>query len=122
MRVVYVAHPLGGGEDREANRANAAKWCAWVARQGHAPVADWIILSGEFDESPGNRDLGLTIDLALVGRCDEVWLVGGRVSPGMQMEADRAVQLGKPVFDLSALGKAPPGAPGGPGILTRWRP
>lgn len=108
MRVVYVAHPLGGGPDRERNRENAAKWVAWVAMQGHAPIADWIILSGEWDESPTNRARGIAIDLALVARCDELWLVGGRVSTGMQQEADEAIRLGKGVFDLTGLGVMPP--------------
>jgi hypothetical protein len=116
MRVIYVAHPLNG-PDREANRANAAKWCAWVAQLGHAPVADWIILSGELAEADG-REMGLVIAHALVRRCDEVWLVGGRVSPGMQIEADEAVRLAKPVYDLTPYGYAPPSDP--PVLLTRW--
>jgi hypothetical protein len=104
VRIVYVAHPLGSGPDREANRANAAKWCAWVAMQGFAPVADWIVLSGVLDESADNRTLGLRIDLALIARCDEVWLVGGRVSPGMRIEADEAERLIKPILDLTHMG------------------
>lgn len=112
--VVYIAHPLGAGLDREANRVNAARWCAWAAcTRGVAPVADWIILSGELDESPENRTLGLACDVALVARCDEVWLVGGRVSPGMQAEADAARDLGIPVVDLTSLGYAAPEVSGG---------
>lgn len=109
MKVVYIAHPLNAPtrEGIEANRANAAKWCAWAARQGVAPVADWIILTGQWEESAANRELGLRIDLALVARCDAVWLVGGRVSSGMQLEADEARRLGVPVVDLTYLGLLP---------------
>ena len=111
MRVVYVCHPLGGGEDRERNRINAAKWVAWIARTYDvAPIADWIILSGEWNEAPQNRARGLAIDLTLVARADEVWLVGGRVSPGMQMEADEGKRLGKVVVDMTQLGEFPPAA------------
>ena len=103
MKVCYIAHPLGHGEDRERNRANAQKWCAYLAEHhGIAPVADWILLSGEWTED--KRELGLTIDKALIERCDEVWMVGGRVSPGMQIEADHARALGKPVRDLTCFG------------------
>jgi hypothetical protein len=109
VRVVYVAHPLGAGVDRQRNRECAAKWVAWIARTySVAVIADWIVLSGEWDETPSNRERGLAIDLALVARADEVWLVGGRVSPGMQMEADEARKLGKIVVDLTALGALPP--------------
>jgi hypothetical protein len=110
VRVVYVAHPLGSGIDRERNRINASKWCAWLAKTyGVAPVADWITLSGQWDESPENRDLGLRIDVELVKRCDEIILVGGRVSPGMAIEAEAARTHGIVVVDLTHLGYEVPG-------------
>lgn len=106
--VIYIAHPLGHGEDREANRDNAAKWVAWAALyQDVAPVADWIILSGQFDES--HRDLGLACDVALVKRCDALWLVGGRISPGMHIEATVAFEADIPVYDLTHFGFQVPG-------------
>jgi hypothetical protein len=110
-KVVYIAHPLGAGHDREQNRENAAKWVAWAATvRGVAPVADWIVLSGELTEE--HRKLGLECDFALIARCDELWLVGGRISPGMQLEADfaRRVQIPKQVrvYDMTHLGALPP--------------
>jgi hypothetical protein len=110
VRVVYIAHPLNAAtdEEREANRANAARWCAWAAMvQRVAPVADWIVLSGVLSEEQG-REQGLKIDCALLERCDEVWLCGGRVSPGMQVEADHARKAGIPVCDLTAMGYEAP--------------
>lgn len=109
MKVVYLAHPLGAGDDREANRRAAARWVAWATTEhGVAVMADWIVLSGELPETTANRDLGLACDLALVARCDELWLVGGRISPGMAMEAAEAQRLGKPINDLTWMGAAPP--------------
>lgn len=112
MRAVYIAHPLGpDGPERERNRKNAARWSAWLAWQFEiAPIADWIILSGEWSESSGNRERerGLAIDFALIERCDEVWLVGGRVSPGMGQEVGRATQLGKRIYDLTRFGYEAP--------------
>ena len=108
MRVVYIAHPLGNGPDRLVNRANAARWCAWAAVVKQvSPVADWIVLSGVLSEE--HRELGLDCDVALVRRCDELWLVGGRISPGMEIEAAAARDLDIPVIDLTELGyEAPP--------------
>lgn len=106
MKVIYIAAPLGGGADREDNRARASRWVAWAGRSGVAPVADWIILSGQWPESM--RELGLEIDRALVAHCDEVWLVGGRVSAGMREEARTAQAARIPVRDLTALGTEPP--------------
>jgi hypothetical protein len=105
--VVYLCHPLGNGEDREQNRHNASAWVAWAALHHHvSPVADWIILSGRLDES--HRELGLECDVALVKLCNAVWLCGGRVSPGMRIEATAAFEEGIPVWDLSEMGFKPP--------------
>ena len=97
VRRGYIAHPLGAGPDREANRQRASRWVAWAASQGVAPVADWT------------RAKGLAIDCALVARCDELWLVGGRISRGMQVEADAARAAGVMVVDRTDLGEEPPG-------------
>lgn len=88
MKLIYVAHPLGAEVDREENRSKASRWVAFVGELGYAPVADWIILSGQWDET--HRHRGLAIDFALIQRCDEVWLFGPRVSPGMQLEKEYA--------------------------------
>jgi hypothetical protein len=54
MKVVYIAAPLNAPTlwGRTKNRMNAARWTAWAARQGVAPVATWVVLSGEWNESP----------------------------------------------------------------------
>lgn len=105
--VVYVAHPLGSGDARELNRTNATQWCAYLAEyHGIAPVAPWIVISGVWDES--KRAAGLEIDLAIVERCDELWLVGGGISEGMTLEASHARNCGITVRDLTALGYLPP--------------
>lgn len=110
MRVVYLAAPLSGPthEAIQGNRARAARWCAWAVRQGVCPVAMWIVLTGELPETPENRALGLELDCEVVRRCDELWLVGGRVSSGMQEEALEARRHGIPVLDLTELGEEPP--------------
>ncbi len=108
-KVVYIAAPLNAPtrEGIEENRRTAARWVAWAARQGVAPSATWITLSGEWEETAENRALGLEIDKALVERCDEVWLVGGRVSAGMAIEAAHARALGIQVIDMTSLGREP---------------
>jgi hypothetical protein len=98
MKVVYIAHPLGDGPDRDENMRRGAKWVAWAADQGMAPVCTWIVLASQWPET--KRDEGLAVDCALIDRCDEVWLVGPRVSKGMHVEAEHAKKVGKPVFVL----------------------
>jgi hypothetical protein len=113
MKVVYIAHPLSAPtiEGIEENRQSAALWAAWAAvSEGVSPSCSWVVLTGVLPESPENRSLGLACDVAQVERCDEVWLVGGRVTPGMALEAERARRRGIRVVDLTGLGPLPPPA------------
>ena len=103
-RVVYLAHQLGAPtqDGIEANRKSASEWYGWLAACFPiAPVADWIILTGQWTES--TRARGLEIAKAHVSRCDELWLVGPRVSEGMQVEAAQMRALGRPVHDLTHI-------------------
>jgi hypothetical protein len=105
VRVVYLAHALSAPtrEGIEANRARGARWAAWILKTYRvAVIADWIWCTGELEETQENRTLGLAMDVELVSRADEVWLVGERISEGMRIEATQAFRLGKMVFDLTA--------------------
>lgn len=98
MKIVYIAHQRASPtpEGRDDNREAAKDWLAWAAHQGVAPVASWIPLSERWTEEQG-RSLGLTIDCELVRRCDELWLCGPVVSPGMQKEKETAELYGIPI-------------------------
>ena len=106
MKHVYIAHPLGGNDRRERNRRIAQRWVVWAAESGVVPYATWTILAMAWDES--RREQGLQIDFAQISRCDELWLVGGRVSPGMSLERDHALNIGVKVVDMTMLGEFPP--------------
>ena len=125
MRLVYIAAPLTPTQAeisrayrdfphlaperaRDNNRERASRWCEYAARQGVAPSATWIVLSGLWDDSAENRVRGLRCDFAAIERCDELWLVGGRVSRGMDAEAWHARAYAVPVVDLTPLGEEPP--------------
>lgn len=113
-RLVYIAHPLGAGPDRAENIARASRWVAWAAlAEGVLPVASWVILASVWDEATG-RERGLHVGCQTLARCDEVWLVGGRVSPGMQIEREHAVLCGVQVVDMMHFGAEPPAVPGSP--------
>lgn len=110
IRRVYIAHPLGSGPGREANRQRASRWVAWAALlENVSPCATWVILSGVWPESPACRDKGLEGDLKEIDKCDEVWLCGDGVSPGMQIERDHALSTGKVVYDMTTKDGEPPG-------------
>lgn len=104
-KLVYIGHACGTGDERDVNRALAAKWVKWAAlTQGVSPVATWIVMTGELDEK--HRDLGLECDFAAIARCDELWLCGERLSPGMIAERDYALSIGVTVVEM--IGKRLP--------------
>jgi hypothetical protein len=67
-------------------------------------VADWILLSSTWDETPELRALGLEIDKALIDVCYGVILCGSRVSPGMAIERDHCIATGGHVINLTHFG------------------
>lgn len=94
-RLVYIAHPLGNGPDRAENLARAARWCAWAARTKNVlPIAPWIAIASVWPERDDLRARGLMIDKQTIARCDEVWLCGPRISPGMKVEREHAEACG----------------------------
>lgn len=121
LRPVYIGHPLSATTRAgiERNRANASRWVAWLSREFPiAPVCSWITLSGEWDETPENRERGLEIDKALVRLCREFWGIGGRMSSGMLVESAVATV----VHDLTGFGfDAPVGSSSGEGSARSVR-
>lgn len=116
-----MAHPVSG--DVAANLERAKRWVRWI-EESHpdvAVVASWITECEIWDDdNQEHRDAGLARDLAVLARCDEVWLVGPAISRGMRIEADRARARGIPVLDLTIAGCVEPPAVGKPFARRRW--
>ncbi len=100
MKIVYIAHPY---ENNQANLINAESWVGYLIRRFNiAPICSWISWCKTLSED--YREMGLTINKELIRRCDELWMVGGRISTGMKIEKEFAELMGIPVTDLTHLG------------------
>jgi hypothetical protein len=92
---VYVSGPYTQG-DTEQNVRTAMQAAAALMEAGHAPFCPH--LSHYIDiERPQPYDEWLRVDLAWVAVCDAVLRLPG-VSPGAEIEVDRAEHLGIPVY------------------------
>lgn len=96
--LVYVAHA-----SRDLPGAKA--WVGFFAKSGFLPIATWITLVEVWDDaSPGDRELGLSIDLQMISRCRGVFLCGSVLSAGMETEKRHAVRVGVPVYYCVGMG------------------
>jgi DNA-directed RNA polymerase subunit RPC12/RpoP len=108
MKVIYMAHPVSG--DVPGNIERAKRWVRYLEEQFPvAVVASWITECEIWDDdNPEHRAAGLARDLAVLSRCEELWLVGLRISTGMAMERDHAIKKGLSVRDLTGEGSVEP--------------
>lgn len=96
---VFICSPCRPrGETREArekdwicnvNRARYA--CRYAISQGKMPYAPHLyfttILSEEDDDE---RELGILLGLSWLVQCDELWIIGRRITDGMEREIAKA--------------------------------
>ena len=55
------------------------------------------------DESPDERELGCLLGLLDLAECDELWIFGNRVSPGMERVIQYAEKNGIPIRIFKVL-------------------
>lgn len=93
MKMVYLASPLRGDYDRNIERA--VEYSRLVSECGLLPLAPHIIFSQWCNDTvPEQREQGLKLGLALLEKCDEMWVMGKEISQGMQGEIDFAREHG----------------------------
>lgn len=98
--VVYIASPLSG--DVEQNLQFARQACRYAISQGVTPFAPHLLYTQMLDDSdPEERRLGIDMGNRMLRLCDELWLCGDRISPGMAGEKEMAERLGIHVRSVS---------------------
>lgn len=98
--VVYIASPLSG--DVEQNLQFARQACRYAISEGVVPFAPHLLYTQMLDDSdPEERQLGIDMGNRMLKLCDELWLCGDRISPGMAGEKELAERLGIPVRSVS---------------------
>ncbi len=99
--IVYIASPLSG--DVEQNLDFARQACRCAIAQGATPFAPHLLYTQMLDDGdPEERQLGIDMGNQMLGLCQELWLCGDRISPGMAGERDLAAAMNIPVRKISA--------------------
>jgi hypothetical protein len=96
LKLVYICSPLHG--DIKNNIRKADEYCVYALRQGVIPLAPHTVFTRYLDDNiPEQRQRGVQIGIELLRRCDELWVFGKTVSPGMTSEINTAQVLKIPI-------------------------
>jgi hypothetical protein len=102
MKVVYIAHPVGGDVEENLNKIKRIVRLLNLSDPEIVPFVPYFVdVCALNDSEPEERARGVKNNTALLkaGFVNEVWLYGGRISDGMQKEIDLAEDLNIPVID-----------------------
>ena len=96
MPLVYICSPLSG--DVPGNTEKARRYCRFALEQGQIPLAPHLLFPQFMDDDdPAERELAIFMDVVLLGKCSELWVLGETVSAGMQAEIDVAKKRRQPI-------------------------
>ena len=94
--LVYICSPLSGDVEGNAERARA--FCRFALEQGQIPLAPHLLFPQFMnDDVPAERELAIFMDVVLLGKCSELWVLGETVSAGMQAEINVAKKRRQPI-------------------------
>lgn len=94
--IVYICSPYAG--DIDENIKAARSYSRFAVGKGYIPIAPHLLFPQFLnDVDKEQRELGLCFALILLGKCDELWVFGDRVSDGMAREIANAQKHGIPV-------------------------
>ena len=91
-QMVYICSPYAG--DIEGNTEKARKYCRWATDQGCIAIAPHLLFP-QFMSEDTEREEALYNGIVLLGKCDEMWVFGDTISPGMRTEIEKAEKFHK---------------------------
>jgi hypothetical protein len=98
--ICYICSPYKGKTPEELmqNIENAKAYGRYALSKGYVPYIAHLAICGFLkDEITEERMLGMQADCIMLSVCDELWVFGETISPGMQSEIKMAETLGLPI-------------------------
>lgn len=92
--LVYIASPFAG--DEKKNVENALRYCRFAVDSGAIPWAPHLFLP-RFMSETHERDEAMFMNMVYLGRCEEIWVFGERITDGMAAEIKKAKKRQMPV-------------------------
>ena len=96
MPIAYICSPYAGNVDRNTERTRS--FCRIALESGRIPLAPHLLFPQFMNDSdPDERRLALFMDVVLLGKCRELWVLGDEVTDGMLTEIENAHKRGIPI-------------------------
>ncbi|MEE1304396.1 MAG: DUF4406 domain-containing protein [Agathobacter sp.] len=92
--VVYVCSPYSG--DIERNTANARMYSRFAVAKNTIPFAPHLLLPQYISEEH-ERGLAMFMNKVFLGKCDELWVFGNKITDGMEEEIEQAGKMRKKI-------------------------
>lgn len=94
--LVYICSPFAGDVENNVNMARV--YSRFAVRNACIPIAPHLLFPQFVDDSiPVERAIGMFMGMVLLGKCDQIWVFGSRVSAGMAAEIEKAEKKKMPV-------------------------
>lgn len=86
--LVYICAPFSG--DIEANKKKAAEFAEYAYHNGCIPLTAHLLFPFMDDSNKAERDTAIHMDIVLMGKCQEVWVLKEHITHGMRIEIEKA--------------------------------
>ena len=103
MKIVYIAHPISNDPEKNLKHLEFIYRFITLTFPDVIPfIPYYATVKSLNDKNPDERKIGLDHNLEMFNRkmFDELWICSKRISPGMQIEIDKAKELGIPVVTM----------------------
>ena len=92
--LVYVASPFAG--DITQNTENAVRYCRFTVDHGAISLAPHLFLP-QFISEETEQETAMFMNMVFLGKCEQLWVFGSRITDGMAAEIARAKKRGMPI-------------------------
>lgn len=93
---IFICSPYRG--DIEKNKVVAQNVCRVAVHLGFIPIAPHLFFTQFLrDYVEEERLKGISCGLELIDICSELWIIGNKITEGMQMEISHARRLNIPI-------------------------
>ena len=96
---MYICSPDSG--DIETDLEHIRDFCRFAVDQERIPVAPQLMFP-QFMREPEERDLVMFMNIVLLGKCKELWVLSDVITEEMKVAIDTAKRRRQPIRRFSA--------------------